>query len=156
AGAHHCLAATRSGALRFASRLNEPAPGGTMHEPHDPLVDQKIRTTCTVLITIVAVGAALIQLRPVLVPLLVALLFTYCLKPVIELQMRRLGLPRGAAIGGAAFVGLAILAVGGLLVALFVAELTRSLPKYQERSLQLIQYIQANVPLERLGLHVQA
>jgi AI-2 transport protein TqsA len=92
----------------------------------------------------------------VLVPLLVALLFTYCLKPVIGLQMRRLGLPRGVAIGGAAFVGLAILSVGGLLVALFVAELTRSLPKYQERSLQLIRYIQANVPLERLGLHVQA
>jgi AI-2 transport protein TqsA len=127
-----------------------------MSEPYDPLGDQKLRTTCLVVLTIVAVGAALIMLRPVLVPLLLALLFTYCLKPLIELQMRRLGLPRGVAIGGAALLALAILAVAGFLLALFVAELTRSLPRYQERFQELILRIQTSVPLDRVGLRVQA
>ncbi len=129
-----------------------------MSDPHDPLVDQKIRTACLVILTIVAVGAALILLRPVLVPLLLALLFTYCLKPVIELQMRRLGLPRWAAIAGAAFVGLVALAVAGFLVALFVAQLLDrdNLEKYQERFTVLVQRIQTTVPLEQFGLKVEA
>jgi AI-2 transport protein TqsA len=127
-----------------------------MNETHDPLADQKLRTTCLVILTIIAVGAALILLRPVLVPLLIALLFTYCLKPVIELQMRRLGLPRGVAIGGAAFVGLALLAVAGFLVAVFVAQLWDNLGKYQQRFQELLQRIQTNVPLERFGLRLEA
>ena len=126
-----------------------------MTDPHDPLVDQKISTTCLVVLTIIAVGAAMIVLRPVLVPLLLALLFTYCLKPVIELQIRRLGLPRGVAIGGAVFLALAILAVSGFLAALFVGELTRSLPRYQERFQQLIERIGTSVSLETFGLSVR-
>jgi AI-2 transport protein TqsA len=127
-----------------------------MSEPQDPLVDQKVRTTCLVLLTIVAVGAALILLRPVLVPLLLALLFTYCLKPLIAWQIRRLGLPRGVALGGAVLVALTILGVAGFLLALFVAELTHNLPRYQESFQELILRIQTTVPLDRVGLHVQA
>src|SRR5262245_42397385 len=51
--------------------------------------DAPIRTTCLVVLTIIAVGFALVPLRPVLVPLLIALLFTYCLRPLIDFQVNR-------------------------------------------------------------------
>jgi len=66
------------------------------------------------------------------VPLLVALLFTYCLKPVIEFQMTRMGLPRGVAIVGAALIALALLGMAGVLVVAFAAEFATELRRLQE------------------------
>ncbi len=127
-----------------------------MNEPHDSLTDQHIRTACMVIVTVIAVGAALIALRPVLVPLLLALLFTYCLKPLIGLQMRHLHFPRFLAVGGALLVGLALLAATCLIVVVFVAELQNHLRDYQTRFKTLSKELAAAVPLKQLGLPVDA
>ena len=123
-----------------------------MTEPHDALVDQRVIPTCLVILTVIAVGAALEPLRPVLVPLLLALLFTYCLRPVIDLQMRHLGMPRVLAIGCTALLGLAILALFGLLVVTFAADLNDNLDRYQARFKELTRQLTAAIPLERFGL----
>jgi len=39
--------------------------------------DQRVRTVCQLILTVIAVGAALSLLRPVLVPFCLALLLTY-------------------------------------------------------------------------------
>src|SRR5438105_11845949 len=57
--------------------------------------DRRVQTVCLLVLTVIAVGVALFLLRPVLVPFILALLFTYCLTPLIELQVRRFGIPRG-------------------------------------------------------------
>jgi AI-2 transport protein TqsA len=116
--------------------------------------DARIRTTCLVVLTILAVGAALAYLRPVLVPLLIALLFTYCLKPVIAFQMTRLGLPRGVAIGGAVLVALLVLALAMTLVGLFAAELTANFGDYRRR-VNLLS-LEAADRLAGFGLKVKA
>lgn len=120
--------------------------------PHDPLADQRIRTACLVILACIAVGAALILLRPVLVPLLVALLFTYCLKPVIDFQVKRLGFPRYVALGGAAVVALALLAVAAGMITAFAIELRESFPKYRDRLGELARQVTESVPLQRLGM----
>jgi AI-2 transport protein TqsA len=116
--------------------------------------DARIRTTCLVVLTIIAVGAALVPLRPVLVPLLIALLFTYCLKPVIAFQMTRMGLPRGAAIAGAALVALVILGLAATLVVLFAAEMTANLGDYRIRLNELAR--EGAARLGRVGVKIEA
>lgn len=99
----------------------------------DQRTDARIRTTCLVILTLIAVGAALVPLRPVLVPLLVALLFTYCLKPLIEFQIVRLHFPRALAIGGAVLVALVALALAGLIVYNFAISLSRNAGDYRAK-----------------------
>ena len=118
-----------------------------MEEPHDKLSDQRVIATCLVILTVIAVGAALAPLRPVLVPLLLALLFTYCLRPVVEMQIRHAGrMPRPASPSAPRGCSVcAILALFGLLVVTFVADLNATCrlsgpiqgtdaPGHQERS----------------------
>src|SRR5215510_8898495 len=99
----------------------------------DPLADARVRTTCLVILTMIAIGAALAALRPVLVPLLLALLFTYCLRPIIEVQVHWLRVPWPVAVGGAGLVGLALLAFIGLILTAFVSDVGENLPAYQAR-----------------------
>jgi AI-2 transport protein TqsA len=101
--------------------------------PPDPrATDARIRTTCLVVLTIIAVGFALVPLRPVLVPLLIALLFTYCLKPLIDFQVNRLGFPRGVAIAGAVLVALIALGLAATVVINFAADLRHNLHAYSD------------------------
>lgn len=118
----------------------------------DSLTNQRIRTTCLVILTVIAIGAALVPLRPVLVPLLLALLFTYCLRPVVEVQVRWLRLPWPVAAAGAGLVALALLAFLGVVLAALVTDVNRNRLKYEESFVELTRQAAAVVPLESLGL----
>src|SRR5262249_27503886 len=94
--------------------------------------DARIRTTCLVILTIIAAGFALLPLTPVLGPLLMALPFPYCLKPLIDFQVNRLGFPRGLAIAGAVLVALVALGLAVVVVVNFAAELRNNLSAYSD------------------------
>src|SRR5205823_1206494 len=91
-------------------------------------------------------------LRPVLVPFVLALFFTYCLAPVIDLQMRWFRVPRGAAIVGAGICGLAVATLLGLAVAASVSAMTRELGTYRERFHALDQRIAGSPLMHRFGV----
>jgi AI-2 transport protein TqsA len=120
--------------------------------PIDDHTDERIRTTCLVILTVIAIGAALVPLRPVLVPLLLALLFTYCLRPVVEVQVRWLRLPWPVAVAGAALVGLALLAFIGLVLTALAADVRANLPLYQRRFAELLRQASEVVSLQALGV----
>jgi AI-2 transport protein TqsA len=101
-------------------------------QPDPRATDARIRTTCLVVLTIIAVGFALVPLRPVLVPLLIALLFTYCLRPLIDFQVNRFGFPRGVAIAGAVLVALVALTLAATVVINFAADLGHNLAAYTD------------------------
>ncbi len=123
-----------------------------MTESQDALADLRVIATCLVILTVIGVGAALVPLRPVLVPLLVALLFTYCLRPVIDLQTQQLRMPRGLAVGCTVLLGLALLGLFGFLAARFAADLAHNLPAYKARFAELVRQATQAVPFDRLGL----
>ena len=56
----------------------------------------RVQTFCLLTLTLLALGAALYLLRPVLVPFVFAVFLTYCLTPVIDAQRRHLQMPQGA------------------------------------------------------------
>ncbi len=65
---------------------------------------ERAQLICLVILTVIATGVALYLLRPVLVPFVLALFITYCLKPPIDLQMRHLKMPRWVAIASTAIL----------------------------------------------------
>jgi len=116
--------------------------------------DARIRTTCLVVLTIIAVGFALVPLRPVLVPLLIALLFTYCLKPLIDFQVNRFRFPRGIAIAGAVLVALVALGLAAVVVISFAADLRNNLSAYSNEFNKLSANVTKNLG-ESFGIKVK-
>lgn len=98
---------------------------------------ESVRTTCLLVLTVLACGAALAWLRPVVVPFLVALALYYLLSPMSEWFVRRLGVPDWLGIIGAAVVGLIVVAATAALVWVCVAEMTRDADMYASRLAEL-------------------
>ena len=90
--------------------------------------DRQVQTTCLLILTFIASGFALWALRPVLVPFVLALFFTYWLTPLIDVQERRLGVRRGMAVANTAILALALLSGIGTIIASSVAKPTAVTP----------------------------
>ncbi|MFH1698943.1 MAG: AI-2E family transporter [Candidatus Zixiibacteriota bacterium] len=113
---------------------------------------QRIQTLCLVLITVVAAGAALFWLKPVFIPFVLAVFFTFCLTPIIDIQCRRLKLPRWLAIITTILIGLVILALLGLLVTSSAGDIKDRSEVYQARIQELMNDIISILPLQQLGI----
>ena len=74
-----------------------------------------VQIFCLLTLTLIALGAALYFLRPVLVPFVLAVFLTNCLMPVIAIQQRYLRAPQSVAIATTMVLALVILALGGAL-----------------------------------------
>src|SRR6516225_9688176 len=113
--------------------------------------DRQVQTTCLVILTIIAVGIALHLLKAVLVPFFLAVFFTYCLTPLIDLQMKHLRVPRLVAVGGAAVLGLAILSLCGFLLSASVGKMGDNFEDYRREFNSFMQTTALSLHLERLG-----
>jgi len=103
-------------ALSRADPLASPAPTRALLANRLARVEaERVQLVCLVTLTLIAVrpparpgscpagltppalqgAAALHWLEPVMVPLVLAVLLSYCLSPVVELAERRAGLPHG-------------------------------------------------------------
>lgn len=113
--------------------------------------EERLRTICLLLLTTVAVGAALYWLRPVMVPFVFSLFVALALTPLIDFQITRLRFPRGLAILGAFVLALVILSLLGLLITTSAVNLAANAADYEARFRQLLEGALALLPLERLG-----
>ena len=85
----------------------------------------QVRTGCLVIITLCVLVSALHWLRPVLVPLVVAVALQNVLAPVVDLLVYRGRFPRALAVASSLLVGLGVLALLGSVVVSSIRELTR-------------------------------
>jgi AI-2 transport protein TqsA len=127
-----------------------------MSTPDDVRTYQRVQTFCLVALTLIALGAAAYLLRPVLVPFVLAVFLTYCLTPLIDAQRRYLRMPRGPAIVSSVLLSLVVLALGGSVVATSISSASRRLPDYEKQFQDLTERFAASVPLERLGIKIDA
>ena len=118
--------------------------------------EQRIQTTCLLIISAFAIGVAFYFLRPVLVPFVLAIFFTYCLSPVIDLQRRHLKMPRLLAIFITIVLGCLILTVLAMVVSASVSQMTEHAEDYQERLKALLAGLPVSIPLEKLGVEPAA
>src|SRR5689334_14125136 len=114
--------------------------------------DQRVRTVCQLILTVIAVGAALSLLRPVLVPFCLALLLTFCLTPVMDFLARYLRLPRGPALVVVAATGLLISLFLAYLTAAAVGEIAAHFEEYRDRLAQLTDRFLHALPPGLLGV----
>ncbi len=114
--------------------------------------ERQIQTVCLLILTAIAVGAALYYLRPVLIPFVLAIFFTFCLSPVIDLQMRYLRIPRWLAFLSTLLLGVLILGFLGLVVSASVSQMSTNAHVYQAQITQLLDDATALAPLGWLGI----
>ncbi len=113
---------------------------------------QKTQTVCLIILAIVASGAALYWLKPVIVPFILAIFFTLCLTPIIDLQIKYLKLPRWLAIVTTLLVGIGVLTLIGLMFSSSASEISERSDVYQAEIEQLIAKGIEILPLESFGI----
>ncbi len=113
---------------------------------------ERAQTVCLLILTVIASGFALYFLRPVLVPFVLALFLTYCLRPPIEMQMRYLKAPRWLALAGTVLLALVVLMLFGLVAGTAVTQMAQGTATYQEQFRQLTEHIGEKLPLRLLGI----
>jgi AI-2 transport protein TqsA len=114
--------------------------------------DRRVQTACLLTLTVLGVGAGLAYLKPVLVPFVLAVFFTYCLTPLIELLKKRLRLPDPVAILGAILVGLIALGLIGFVVARAGQQIYSQFDQYEASVNQLLKDLAGTVPLDKFGM----
>ncbi|MCP4569709.1 MAG: AI-2E family transporter [FCB group bacterium] len=113
---------------------------------------QRIQTLCLIILAVVATGAALFWLKSVFIPFVLALFFTSCLSPVIDVQCRKLKLPRWLAVITTILLGLVILAFLGMLITSSAGEISEQSSIYKDRINELMNAVSAILPLQQLGI----
>jgi AI-2 transport protein TqsA len=111
----------------------------------------KLQNTCILILTVIAVGVALSLLRPVLVPFCLALLLTFCLTPVIDLQMQYLRLPRSVAIAGVGVMGVGVSFLLMYMTAAAVSDIGDHAEEYRIELARLTKH--GAEALDRCGIH---
>lgn len=117
---------------------------------------QRVQTFCLLTLTLIALGAALYLLRPVLVPFVLAVLLTYCLAPLIDVQQRHLRMPRAVAIVLAMILALVAVALCGSIVATSLSSASHNLEDYEAQFQQLTARLARSLPLDRVGIATDA
>ena len=69
------------------------------------LAEEKVQTISILILTSIAVAAALKLFSTVLIPFVLAIFLTFCLSPVIDVQIKRMRIPRFVAILTTIFLG---------------------------------------------------
>ena len=95
--------------------------------------EYRIQTICLLIVSTVAVAAALYWLRPVLVPFVLAVFIAYGLLPLVEFQVHRLRLPYLVAVASTLVIGVLILGSLGLLISTSVSQLQANAAAYQQQ-----------------------
>ena len=112
----------------------------------------RVQTICLLCLTVLAIGAALKWLAPVMIPFVLAFFFSQILSPLVRLLVERVRLPRAAAV--AATLGLAFLLFVGTasLITTSVGQLGANATGYQQKAVELINSTTEWLPFERFGI----
>jgi len=100
--------------------------------------EQRVQTICLLFLTALGITGALYFFASVLIPFVLAIFFTLCLTPVIDLQMQWLRIPRHTAIFTTLALGCAILILGTLIVTAAADQIVQSKDDYEDQFQQVL------------------
>ncbi|MDK2971790.1 MAG: transport protein TqsA [Candidatus Sumerlaeota bacterium] len=111
----------------------------------------RLQTVCLLILTTLTVAAALRWLRPIMIPFVLAILISYTLMPLVEIQIRRLRFPQWLAVLGAMLCGMVVIGAMGSIVTASVSQLAENVGIYEAQIERLAQRVEGALPLERFG-----
>ena len=118
--------------------------------------ERRTQTVCLAILTTIAIAVALFWLRPVMIPFVLAVFFSYALTPVIDFIVGHLRAPRQVAIAAALLLSFVLLFLSGGIVTSAVAEMAANRASYQKQMTALAyrtyDQIDSLVPLHNLGV----
>ena len=92
-----------------------------------------LSTVSLLIISGVALAVALIYTRGIMVPFVLALLFSYLVSPIVDMMQTRLKMPRGVSIFVALLIVLGLMMLLVMLITTSAQGLAESAPIYRER-----------------------
>ncbi len=114
--------------------------------------DQRLQTTCLLVLTTFVVAVALFWLKAVMIPFVLAVLVTFAINPAVGLLTEKAKIPRALSIAGVFLIGFGIFTVSGGLITSSVGQLAQNAGAYQEKITRLIADAFAVLPFDRLGI----
>ena len=101
---------------------------------------RRIQTVCLMVLAVVAAMYSIYWLRPVLVPLVVALFVVSGVSPILKTLERRLGVSRLIAAGLTFLAGVALLVIFGLSIWVSVVDLRNNSQAYRSRVREIVNW----------------
>ena len=117
----------------------------------DSLAKPQIQTLCLMVLAAAAVTLMIYWLRPVLVPLVVAVFVVNALGPILNALEQQLGVSRVVAAAIAFLVGLALLVLFGCAICVSVIDLSRNSENYLARIEELVLRAENAIPPRLFG-----
>jgi AI-2 transport protein TqsA len=114
--------------------------------------EQRIQTICLMVLSAILGAAALFWLRPILIPFILALLFSLALAPLVESQMRHLRMPNFLAVLSSMLILSVVMMLIGGLVSSSLSQLSQNSEAYQHQIGVLVSDLREAIPFEKLGL----
>ncbi|TWU44189.1 AI-2 transport protein TqsA [Novipirellula aureliae] len=115
-----------------------------MIQPDEPS-SARIQTVSLAVLAVVAVTFSIYWLRPVLVPLVVALFVVSGVSPILNALKRRLGVNRIIAAGITFLAGVALLLVFGFSIWLSMVDLNKNSRNYRNRVEEIVDWAELHV-----------
>jgi AI-2 transport protein TqsA len=112
----------------------------------------RIQTVCLLVLAILAATAAAYWLKPVLIPFILAIFFTYSLLPLADLLRRYVKLPRWLALVVTLLVGVGALTAVALITTASLRRFAQNSHLYVEQLQLLRESAVEALPLTRMGL----
>ncbi|MEM1068072.1 MAG: AI-2E family transporter [Planctomycetota bacterium] len=121
-----------------------------MNEPPDEQDDSitRIQTICLITLTALAVTYTVYWLRPVLVPLVVAIFVVSGVSPILVTLEKRLGVNRLIAAALTFMAGVVLLGLFGFSIWASIIDLSKNSRDYQRRVQELVAEVEARIPAE--------
>ena len=119
-------------------------------------VESRIQTACLVVLSIIAIATALMWLRPVMIPFVLALFFTLILNPLVDFQIKWFKFPHSLAILSTLIIGIIILILMGLLVTSSVEEMVNNADTYQAKVTKVLNKVTETSRQEIFGVNIKA
>lgn len=131
--------------------MQGPGHGGRLAARNPPAVEHRVQTSCLVVLTAIALAAALYWLRPVMIPFVLSVFIALGLQPLISIQVERLRMPRSLALLSTLALGVLMLMLLGALISASVSQLSANADVYARQLTRLIERVVAALPQDMLG-----
>jgi AI-2 transport protein TqsA len=118
--------------------------------------EQRIQTVCLLILSAVAIAVALLWLRSIMIPFVLAVFIAFGLSPLIDVQSRYLRAPRPLAVLVTLVVGFVVLGLLGGMISTSVGQLAANAEAYQEQLRRLLDRLAATLPLEQFSPQLKA
>lgn len=115
-----------------------------------PVRDQRIQTTCLLILSGVALALSLYWLRNVMVPFVLAVFLSFALAPLVDLLIRRARMPRALALSVTILAALASMLFFGGLVTNSVRTMAPNMERLEDGILDLVERASSKLGLDEL------